>query len=337
MLRRRPHVTHRSLFAAAAFVLCVLASPSVARGQAWLPLKGEGAVSTGVQIFQVSWHLERDGSRQEETNVSIRNITADFSYGLTDRLAIGFGVPLVSSKWGELSHPCPDPIVSDTGAFIYLPCAVAENLELDNGKYYTALQDVRANLRYGLWTRHVTLTPFAGVVLPSHSYETYGHVAPGRRLSEVNVGFHAGRSLGPKLPDTYVQTTYAYTISEGVRHHELDLNLNRSNFDIEVGHQLTPRLLVQGFMTWQFAHGGLEWVDELFTSEHEEIHDRAAKASHRRGGVNLSIAVRPGLALNFSVLRTLAGKNSHKLDGFAVGTTWSFSRRGDEIIGAGRQ
>lgn len=308
------------------------ASPSNAAAQAWLPMQGEGAVTTSAQLFHVSWHLEFDGSRQEETNVRIRNISADFVYGLTNRIAVSVGLPVVSSKWGALPHPCPPNVVDADNKVLYRPCAEPENPDVDNGRFHTTVQDFRANVRYGFWRRHVTVTPVVGVVLPSRAYVIHGHAAPGRRLRELNLGVHAGRSLGPKLPETYVHATYVYTISQRVSHHELDLNLNRSNAEIEVGHQVTPRFSLQGFMSWQIAHGGLEWTDDLFESDHEEIHDRAARASHRRAGVGLAIAVTPRVAINFSVLRTLAGKNSHKLDGITFGTTWGFSR-GDDVIG----
>jgi len=319
--------------AAVAIFLVASAHPALAFGQAWIPMKGEGSISTGFQAFHVHWHLERDGSRQEESNIQIRNVTADFTYGLTDRIAVSLGLPLVSSKFGELSHPCPEPVLSDTGAFLYIPCSFPES-EIDKGSYYTAFQDFRASVRFGLWNRHITLTPSVGIVLPSHEYEIHGHAAPGRGLRTLDVGLHVGRSLGPRLPNTYAHASYVFAVSQRVKHHELDLSLNRSNAEVEVGHQLAPRLAVHGFLAWQHTHGGLEWVDELFApgSIHEEIHDQAAKASHRRAGFGMSYAVNGTVTINFSLLHTLAGKNSHQLDGVTLGTTWALGG-GNDMVG----
>ena len=319
---------------AAAVLVTGLAVPASASGQAWLPLKGEGSLTAGVQLFHVNWHLERDGSRQEEVNVQVRNVIADFTYGLTDRIALSAGLPLVSSRFGELAHPCPDPVVSESGAYLYLPCAFPESAKIDNGKFYTTFQDLRTTVRFGLWNRHVTITPSIGVVLPVHSYEVHGHAAPGRHLRELALGVHAGRSLGPRLPDTYVHASYVFSLSQHLEHHDLDLSLNRSNMEFEVGHQLASRLAVQGVLLFQRMHGGLEWVDELFApgSVHEEIHDQAAKASYRRASLGFSCSVNDRVDVSVSFLHTMAGRNSHQVDGVHIGTTWRFGLS-DGIIG----
>lgn len=315
------------LMAAAVALVCMSAASSFA--QAWLPAKGEGSISTSVQIFHVDWHLEFDGSEQEETNTQIRNVTADATYGLTNRLALDFGIPYVASRFGDVSHPCPDAVPG------YIPCAVPDNPTIDNGKYYRTFQDFRLRVRYALWSRHVTLTPSVAVGLPSHAYATIGHVAPGRDLRELDLGLHAGRFLAPFAPNTYVHASYVYAVSQHVVHHDLDLNLNRSNADVEVGHQLAPRLTVRAFASWQRTHGGLEWTDDLFEpgSAHEEIHDQAARASYWRAGAGLSYTVNDALGIDVSMLTTLAGKNSHTVAGVSLGTTWSFGRSSG-VIGA---
>ena len=322
----------------AAAVVFLCAAPTVAFAQAWLPMKGEGSISTGVQILHVNWHIERDGSRQEEANIQIRNVTADLTYGLTNRLALDVGLPYVASRFGELSHPCPDPVLSGEGKVLYLPCAFAESPTIDTGRYYKVFQDLRMNVRYAMWSRHLTLTPSIGIVLPVQNYETHGHAAPGRHLRELDLGLHAGRSLGPFAPSTYIQASYTHAVVQHLVHHELDLGLNRSNAELEVGHQVTPVVSAQAFVTWQHTHGGLEWVDELFEpgSVHEEIHDQAAKASHWRAGVGVSYAVTEAVGINVSVLTTLAGKNTHKIDGVTIGTTWSFGL-GNGTIGGPRK
>ena len=321
--------TGRAVFARSTVVLAlVCAAPVTSFAQAWLPSKGEGSVSIGFQSFHVRWHLERDGSEQEESNIHIRNMTADATYGLTDKVALDFGIPYVASRFGALSHPCPEPVPG------YLPCAPAESDTIDNGNYYGTFQDFRLNVRYAMWNRGLALTPSLAVVLPSHGYETHGHAAPGRHLNELGLGLNAGRSLGPMRTNIYVHASYVYTIAQHLVHHDLDLHLNRSNADFEMGRALTPALTVRGFGSWQRTHGGLEWTDDLFASGsvHEEIHDRAARAGYWRLGAGAAFSVTESLDVNVSVLSTVSGRNTHKVGGFVFGTTWTF-RRGGGVIG----
>ena len=300
---------------AAAWVL-LCAHPVNCLAQAWLPPKGETSVTVGAQIFGVGWHLEFDGSKQERADVDIRNMTTDVTYGLSDRVAIDFGVPFVASRFKAI-EPCPTPGLLD--------CAIPDNPFVDNGTYYSTFQDVRANVRWAMVRRTFVMTPSIQIVIPSHSYETFGHVAAGRDLNEVGFGLNVGRTLAPLLPNSYLHARYQYSLAQHLTHENEELNLDRSTVEVEAGHAVTRALTVRALSTWQFAHGGLEWVDELFMSEHGMlIHDQAAKASYWHLGGGASYSVNDSLTISAFVLGTMSGKNTHKVGGLALSTTWTF-------------
>jgi hypothetical protein len=317
-------VSRRAMALAALVLACAV--PATSFAQAWLPARGEGSVSIGVQIFHVRWHLEFDGSEQEEADLRIKNVTTEATYGLTDRIALDFGIPYVASRFAAVAHPCPEPVLG------YLPCAFPESEAIDSGKYYGTLQDFRLNVRYAMWSRGLALTPSLAVVVPSHAYETHGHAAPGRHLRELGLGLNAGRPL-PRVPNSYVHASYVYTLAQRLVHKDLDLRVNRSNAEYEVGHQFTPALTVRGFGSWQRTHGGLEWTDDLVPgSAHEEIHDQAARASYWRLGAGVVYSLNESLDINVSILTTMSGKNTHKVGGVIAGTTWTFGR-GSGVLG----
>ena len=304
---------------AAAWVL-VCAHPATSIAQAWLPPKGETSVSVGAQIFSMRWHLEFDGSEWEESDLTIRNLTTEVTYGLSDRVAIDFGIPFVASRFREV-NPCPSAAP--------LACATPDNPVVDNGTYYSTFQDFRASVRWAMLQETFVLTPTVQVVLPSHRYETFGHVVAGRDLRELGLGVNVARPLSPFSASTYVHSRYVYSLAQHLTHESEELNLDRSTAEVEIGHAVTPALTVRALSTWQFAHGGLEWVDELFESEHGMlIHDRAAKASYWRLGAGAAYSVNDALTVSLFLLRTMSGKNTHKVGGVAFATTWTFGAGG---------
>jgi len=76
----------------------------------------------------------------------------------------------------------------------------------------------------------------------------------------------------------------------------------------------------------------LDWVDALFESPHGlMIHDRAAKASHWRLGAGAAYSVNDTLTVSAFLLGTMSGKNTHKVSGLALATTWTLGGGGDLV------
>jgi hypothetical protein len=328
--------------ASLAISLFVSTTPAASYAQAWLPPKGEGSLSIGVQSLHAGRHIEADGTKDSPVDLRMVNLILDVTYGLTSRVALDFGMPYIASRFRPVD-PCLDP----TG------CADAENPATDNGRYYKTFQDFRLNVRYATLSRPFALTPSLEVVLPSHVYETEGHAAAGRDLRELGLGLHAGRALDPVSSNTYVHASYVFTLSQHLVHEGLDIGMNRSNAAFEVGHLLTRAVTVRGFGSWEATHGGLAWTNDLFDpasplSMHEHIHDQAAKASYWHVGAGGAYSVNDSLSVNLSMLRTLSGRNTHEVGGFTLAATWTFghggagigalSNRLDQVaLGAGRR
>src|SRR5262245_44923402 len=98
------HVRTHQLVVALVLTLVLLA-PDDAAAQAWVPLKGEGAVSVLYQDIFVEDHFFDRGQRLDRGSIGTQNLLIDFTYGITDRLAIAVGVPFVSTRYiGRAPH-----------------------------------------------------------------------------------------------------------------------------------------------------------------------------------------------------------------------------------------
>jgi hypothetical protein len=94
-----------------AVVTLALATASVAGAQAFVPPKGEGSVSILFQDIAVKDHYY--GTTPVDSG-RIRTEVAlfDVSYGLTDRVAVSVGLPLVAAKYSSVA---PHPLVDLSG------------------------------------------------------------------------------------------------------------------------------------------------------------------------------------------------------------------------------
>ena len=159
-------------------VACLLGTliPLPADAQAWLFSRGQGTVSVLYQNLFVEKHLLPDGKPVDGGHIRSRNMLVDVTFGLTDRLTIGGSLPFVAASYD--------------GMFPHLRNGV---VTLDDGQTHGTWQDFRFDLRYNVTRRVVTLTPFVGVIAPSHGYEYYAHAAPGRDIWELQIGTYVGR------------------------------------------------------------------------------------------------------------------------------------------------
>ena len=71
----------------------------------------------------------------------------------------------------------------------------------DYGQWNGALTDFAAELRFMAVNRRYAVTPFVGIVIPTHHYETDGHSAIGRDLREYQVGLNVGWHVGEIIPN----------------------------------------------------------------------------------------------------------------------------------------
>jgi hypothetical protein len=293
----------RWLWTASLGALVLVASAADSRAQAWLPTKGEGAVGMTFGAYGFEGHFDGTGQRIPYGGTHALSAAGDVSYGITNRLAVAASLPFITSKF--------------TGTF---PKGVLLG-PLDDGEYHGDFQDFRGELRYMAVAGDFALTPFAGVNLPSHSYEVVGEAVPGKRTKELYLGLASGRSLEPFLPRAYVQARYFFSFVEDVVPSE---DLDRSNLDLELGYSLTSRLTVRSFGAWQVTHGGLDLEDMYSRPDLFRTHDRATRTNYFNLGAGATLQAFPGVEVFAAFVKTISGENAHQARSFYFGAAFWF-------------
>lgn len=270
--------------------------------QAWVPGKGEGAVSTTYSNLYVRNHVTFDGTRNPNGGrIRTHMVLTSFEFGLTDKLALSADLAYIASRY--------------TGRTPHGP--------VDTGSYHPTFQDTHLELRYNVLAKAVVVTPFIGTTIPTHDYETRGHSAVGRGFHELLLGVNVARQLDRTLRDSYVHGRYSYAILgrfEG-------LNLNRSNADCEVGWVATRLLSFRFISTFQKTHGGIITPLEPDLDAHErEFHDRITRSDYLYLGGGVSFSVNRSFAIHAAYLTTVYARNVQAPGGLLVGATWYFSR-----------
>ena len=312
-------MTPRSALAMLAVQIALVMSAVPARAQAWLPPQGEGSVSILFSDVLVKNHFF--GTQQVDAGrIRSESMLVDFTYGVTDRLAISGAIPLVASEYtgnssSPFAAPHPQPLYPGVNP-------------LDDGRYHAILQDFRFGARYNLVKkRGFALTPFVGSIVPSHDYEIFAHAAPGRNLNEVQFGISAAKAFESVLPGVFVQASYSYGIVQRV----LDISHNRSMLSAEAGYFVTPKVRVIGLSSGQITHGGIDASPGLgFDPIRFPVHDQITRDNFLTIGGGVAYAMTEKLDLYGSVVHALAAaqRNAHQIDrGVTVGLTWSFSTR----------
>jgi hypothetical protein len=299
-----PTMTHCRLIVLGLALLGCSATDATA--QAWLPPKGEGAVSVLYQNLFTRDHFLAGGGRVDRGQIQSHNLLVDMTYGLTDRMALTMAAPFIRSRYsGSAPHPRAQ----------------------DNGETHSAFQNLRFGLRYNLVdTDAVTITPFVGTNVPTHNYEYFAHAAYGTRVRELDVGAYVARTLGPALPNAFVQARYAYSFAERIE----DIHHDRSNLDLEVGYLLTPTVRVFVVGAGQKTHGGIDTPDagwRAMPANLAEHHDRVARLDMLDFGGGIQVSLTRSVEVFGSFTTTTAGRNSHALArGITMGASWSFGR-----------
>jgi hypothetical protein len=300
----RHHSTRIAAIIAAAVLSAALgASPALA--QAWTPAQGEGAVSLAFQDAFVKYHLFTT-TQLDRGHVRSEAMLVDFSYGITDKLALSVSLPFIGAKYD--------------GAYPHLATGIDAT-----GRYHSTFQDFRFDIRYNLARKGLVITPFAGTIMPSHDYTYWAHSAVGRDLREFQVGAYWAKLLDPVLPGLFVTGRYSYGFAQQV----LDISHNRSNLDLELGYFVKPELRVFALGAGQVTHGGIDFPDPALWPTLPvalvQHHDQIGRDNELNLGGGAAYSVTPTLDLFGSVVHTVTGRNMHELEyGLTVGMSWSF-------------
>jgi hypothetical protein len=296
--------------AACAAVMVILATvPRPVAAQAWLPEKGQGTVSVLFSNITSHDHLLPD-RRYDFGRIDANTLLFDVTYGITDRIAVTFGVPLVMSRYrGEAPH---------------------RPITLDDGNWHTTTQDLRLNVRYNAMRGPLVVTPFIGTAVPSRGYEYYAHAAPGRALNELMAGMSAGRlfaGLGLVL-----QGRYGLTISEGV----LEQPRRYSEGSLESAYFVTPSLRLLATMGTRIGHTGIDLYPDsgrVLPFEVFSHHDQISRESFTNLGGGAAYSLNDTMDVFGSFTRTVSGRNTHAVNrGLSIGVSWSFGNREDAAL-----
>jgi len=297
--------------------IIVAAFATSAWAQAWLPAKGEGSVSILYQDVFVKSHMQT-ATPVDSGQIFSKTLLLDVTYGVSDNLAITFGIPWTAGKYsGDKQHPLAD--LSGATPRFY------GSQPLDDGAYHSTFSDFRFDVRYNVTKKWLVLTPFIGTVTPSHDYVTFAHAAPGQKTKELQVGVSAAKVLDRIVPGLFVQGRYAYGIAEKV----LDISHNRSTAGLEVGYFLTPKLRLLALSSARLTHGGIDMPPNPranLPAIQFVYHDVIQRENFLNLGGGAAYTLTDKVDLFGSLIHTASARNGHAINrGVSFGLSWSFS------------
>jgi hypothetical protein len=283
-----------------------LCDAPAAHAQAWVPSRGEGAVSIQWQNMLTKDHFVPT-YRVDIGHVQSNVMVIDVTYGVTDKLALDVSLPYIASKYtGTQPHPT----------------------RLDDGSYHATLQDLRFAVRYNVRAGRLALTPYVGTIMPSHDYEFFAHAAPGRDLREFQIGTFVAKLVDAPLPGLFVSTRVAYGFQESVQ----NIGHGRGMLDVEIGQFVTDRFrafaigagqLTRGGIDIGIGPGGLAIPLALLP-----YHDQIDKTHYLNVGGGASFSLGETVDIFGSIVTNVANRNGHALNrGIDVGISWAFKQR----------
>jgi len=293
----------------------LLVLPIESSAQAWVPEKGSGTVSLGVQQLNVKKHLAGTVVR-DAGHINTGVLLADVTYGVTDKFAVDLAIPFVVTKYsGSAPHA---------------------NTTIDDGTHHNSFTDFRMSVRYNLTRKGAVIIPYVGSVVPSHDYAYYGHSAFGEQLNEVQVGTFVAKLFTSGVPGMFVSSRIAYGFVEKVQ----DISHNRSMADLEAGYFVTPAFRAFGMMNGQRTHGGIDFPlngSAGLPAELRPVHDVVQRVNYLNLGAGAAYSINDSFDVFGSFLREVAGRNGHMLNrGITFGASWSFSRKSKgDVVAAG--
>jgi hypothetical protein len=279
--------------------------------QAWLPAKGEVDLAYVYQNIYTADHLFGHGERVNSGRIYLQGMLMDATYGITDRLAMKIGLPVIVAKYsGTAPHQLP----------------------ADNGNYHGTSQDFSLDMRYNVSKNPMVVTPFVTVIVPSHEYRYFAHSAVGRDLREARVGINLGRRLDPLIRNGFMQARLSYSFVERV----LNVYHDSAYAELEFGYFLTRRLALIGLGTGQDTFGGLVFPrggfpqDFVRNSPLYPHHDQLVRTRLIDLGGGAAYQVNPRFAIFGAAVSTLWGTNVHAVNsGITFGMNWTFQTRGE--------
>lgn len=317
----RSGLSLRSISSTLAVTTASLVAVSVVSAQAWVPPKNTGTFDLTYARATATLHLFRTTITVAETGETGKAVdygdeysniaVLSFDYGISDRLAVRADISSVSSK--------------------YVGIPAWQEGALDDGEYHGTLTDFRAEVRYAaLQKKNLVLTPFLGLVVPTHDYVSEGHAAPGRGLTQIPAGVGFGYTWPRQIHTTYFQARYSYSYLTAN-----DYDFARSNAFVEAGTFLARWCSIRGVIGAEKTHGGIHGED-IDTAEEFEFHDARLSSRYLSAAAGVSFAVSRSVSLSASYSEILEGADVVNAHTFWVSATWYFGGAAEKLIGKSR-
>ena len=290
----------RMFVAALAAAAAIHASAPSANAQGMVPARGSGSVTVGYQTGLITEHLLVDRA-VGGVRINTHALLVDFSVGLGRSFGLGVALPLVAARYNGRA-----PHVPSAEELLLHP----DFTLIDDGRYHTAFQDFRVELRYAFDRGGLHLMPFVTAVLPSHNYEFLGHAAVGRRVNELRTGVALHRLLTPWSARSYVQAHAAFAFQEGFG----GVSRNATHLNLEGGYFLRPNLTVFGGAIFHTTHGGIDLHGDPrveFSGPYFLNHDRIARERMFSLGGGASYSLSDAYSVGGTISRTVKGINGH--------------------------
>lgn len=267
-------------------------------GQALVLEKGQYTLGASYQHTFVRYHVGFDGTKADLGHIMGYVISAQGSYGVTDRVTIDGDIPLTAAKYIGTQPHGPS----------------------DDGSFHSTLQDFHVAARMNVLMRPLFVTPFVRVTVPSHSYQLEGHTAVGKGRMELTPGVYVGREIGSygyfeaMASHSWVGRTVIESASQ---------RLNRTNGSLEIGYYLTPTFTVSAYGTGVRTHGGWDLPRAFENTEQIVEHDRFDKTKNIQVGGTLSYAASHGVSAYVGYFTTVWARTAHTNAGPTLGLIWS--------------
>ena len=289
-------------------LLFLISMRAVAFAQAWTPPKGEGYVSLTFTDTFTKDHFLSSGAKIDIGHIRSVSLVPEVDFGLTDRLAMDFALPIVAAKYYG-----PDP----------------HQIPYDNGSYHGGTQDFSFGARYNWLRRPLMVTPFVRLGVPSRGYTYFAHSAVGTGQRESAFGIALGHQSEIWLPNAYFQAAFSYGIVQKV----IGIRPNRSHMILEGGYSISRRLTLRALAESQITNGGLNIPQDYPGGPADypnppnlrwSHHDQISNVNFLNLGGGFDMALTGGWDVYGTAFNTVWGQNGHAVRGLAVGLSWKF-------------
>ena len=289
---------------AVASLLLVSGTAVTARAQAWVPAKGEGTVS--VLFTNV---LSKDHYLPDEPvdfgHIDSNTVLFDVTYGVSDRLAVTAGLPVVMSRYrGNAPH---------------------RPITLDDGAWHTTSQDFRFAVRYS-----VVRGPVDGDAVHRHGSPECGlRVLRARGPGSATEGAQCRRRRGPAVSRTSGWWCRAATRSRSRKARSISRGataLRRWRARISS----TPSIRLLAMTSSRIGHTGIDLAPDsgrVLPPEVFRHHDQISRESYLNIGGGAAFSVTDTWDLFGSFTTTVTGRNTHAVNrGISLGVALELRR-----------